>query len=132
MKYFLQTQGYKKFLILTALLLSSCAHMVNTLDKVEAGMEREKALGNVQGNPTPYFIKDRNTEYVLYRVTTSLFSMYSDSRHDVLFVKFENQKVVDKGVVSTKEEVHIKKINPSFELRIWQEAGALPADQIRE
>lgn len=132
MKTSIQGQSYKCLLLLTALLLSSCAHVVNTLSDVKTGMDREQALERVIGRPTPYFMGTGNTEYVLYRVTTNIVSMHGDTPHDILFIRFENKKVVDKGAVDSHEEKRIREINPVFVLRQWQNAGAVPADQFRK
>jgi hypothetical protein len=119
---------YKASLILVMLLVSACAHLVNVLDHVNVGMDKEQATGNTQGNPTPYCIKNGSAEYVLFRVVTNFVSMYGEQPYDVLFIRFENGRVVDKGVVNTSEEEKIRQIRPTFFLREWRGAGQVASD----
>lgn len=122
----------KLALIFIPLLLSACAHAVNTLDHVRIGMDRELAINSASGSPTPYYLKGETTEYVLFRVMTNLYSMYGEYPNDVLFIRLENGKVVDKGVADASEERNIRKISPSFVLREWQRKGALSPAQAHE
>jgi hypothetical protein len=120
--------SHKASLIIVMLLMSACAHLVNVLDHVKVGMDREQAIGSAQGRPTPYYIKNGPTEYVLFRVATNLVSMYGEQPYDVLFVRLENGKVVDKGVVGTSEERKIRQIRPTFSLREWRGTGQVSSD----
>lgn len=117
-------------LILGAFSLSACAHIVNTLDHVKVGMDREQAISSANGSPTPYYInKGEATEYVLFCVVTNLFSMSGEYPNDILFIRLENGKVVSRGVVGTSEEKRIRKLNPKFVLREWQRDGRAPDEQ---
>ncbi len=122
----------KVVLMLAVVWLSACAHVVNTLDDVKIGMSREQAVGSASGSPTPYYLKGETAEYVLFRVVTNFYSMYGEYPNDVLFIRLENGKVVDKGVVGVSEEQRIRKLNPSFVLRDWQRKGPVPSDQTRQ
>ena len=105
-------------LTLGALLLSACAHLNNTLDDVKIGMDREQAIRSVPHRGET--LRQGATEYLLYRVGASFYSLYSDNPWSVLFLRLEGGKVVDKGVVGIIEEARIKRINPNFNLRELQ------------
>jgi hypothetical protein len=110
-------QTCKALISLVVLLLSACAYLNNTLDDVKIGMDREHAIRSVpQGRPE-FTLGQGTTEYLLYRVGASFFSLYSDYPWSVLFVRLENGTVVDKGVVGFLEERRIKRINSTFNLR---------------
>lgn len=115
--------------IITLVSLSACAHVVNVLDGVKPGMNREQAVASASGSPTPYYLKGETTEYVLFRVVTNFYSMYDDYPNDILFIRLENGGVVAKGVVGSSEEQKIREIKPSFVLRDWQREGPVPSDQ---
>ena len=101
---------------LVVLLLSACASLNNTLDNVKIGMDREQAVRSVGRSPK-YAPGQGTTEYLLYQVGASFFSLYSDYPWSVLFVRLENGTVVDKGVVGFLEERRIKRISSTFNLR---------------
>ncbi len=124
--------SYRVALILGVLVLSACAHTVNTLDDVKIGMDRQRAVESASGSPTPYYLKNEATEYVLFRVVTNFYSTYSEYPNDILFIRLENDRVVDKGVVGTAEEQKIRRISPAFVLHEWQRKGELSVDQVHE
>lgn len=101
-------------LILVAMTLMACAHTVDLLDRVQIGMEREQTIRNVSSNPSQT-IKQAGTEYLLYTLVTSVSQAYSNT-HSVLFVRLENGRVVDKGVVGRGKAAEIKKLAPWFDL----------------
>ena len=101
------------------LLLSACASLNNTLDHVKTGMDRGQVLQSVDRSPQ-FAFRQGTTEYLLYQVGTSFFSLYSDYPWSVLFVRLENGTVVDKGVVGFLEERRIKRISPTFNLRDFE------------
>jgi len=45
------------------------------------------------------------------------------------FMRLENDRVVDKGVVGKAEEKRIQQLRPNFVLREWQGTGSVPADR---
>ncbi len=95
-------------------------------------MDREAAIRKIlsQGTPTFYYLKEGSTEYVLFRNVSSFMAMYDDvSPHAVEFVRLENDRVVDKGVVGKSEEKRIQQMRPNFVLREWQGTGSVPADR---
>lgn len=124
----MHSQLVKAALILAVVSLSACAHVVNTLDDVKIGMSREQAVSSASGSPTPYYLKGDTTEYVLFRVVTNFYSMYGEYPNDILFIRLENGRVVDKGVVGAPEEQRIKNVSPSFVLRDWQRKGSVPSN----
>ena len=111
----------KVLLTLGALLLSACAHQSNTLNDVQIGMDRERAIRSVQHQAIRQVHGD--TEYLFFRVGASFSSLYSDHPWTVFFVRLESGKVVDKGVVGFFEEIRIKRLNPDFNLRALQKRG---------
>jgi len=114
----------KATLILSVLLLSACAQLgAMDMRKAEIGMSREQAIASIQGNPTPYFLKNGSTEYVLFRLIPSFIAMYSDHPYEVFFIRLENGKVVDRGLVGGSEEEKIKRVSSTFVLREWQAEG---------
>jgi hypothetical protein len=121
---------YRIAAVICTIALVACAHLVNVLDTVKPGMTREQAVGSAQGNPTPYYVIGASTEYVLFRVVTNLYSMYGEQPHEVLFIRIENGKVTEKGVVGAAEEDRIRKIRPTFSLREWRGTGSVLSDTV--
>ena len=111
-------------LILAVLSLSACAQLgAWDMRKAEIGMNREQAIGSIQGNPTPYYLKKNSTEYVLFRMFPSFTAMYSDYPYAVYFIRLENDKVVDRGLVGRSEEDRIRQVSSTFVLQEWQAKG---------
>ena len=100
--------------------LAACAHLVNVLDDVKIGMTRDQAVASAKGRPTPSYLRGGSTEYVLFSVVTNFHSMYGEYPNDILYIRLENGRVVDKGVVGAHEEVSIRKVSPTFVLSDWQ------------
>ena len=111
-------------LIFGVFLLSACAQLGGwDMRKAEIGMNREQAIASIQGNPTPYSLKSGPTEYVLFRMFPSFTAMYSDYPYAVYFIRLENDKVVDRGLVGNSEESKIRQVSSTFVLREWQAKG---------
>jgi hypothetical protein len=87
-------------------------------------MDRTTVLSRVGGN-TLYCFQSGSVEYLLivgaYDVIT-----FATEREDVLFIRLENGKVVDKGVAGRLEEKRIKEVNSSFVLERWQDGKVDP------
>ena len=125
----MRTSNRESVVVLSALLLCACAHMPSgILSDVQLGMDRESAIRSVQSRPTFYYLKDGPTEYVLFRVVSSFTAMYSEYPHQVEFMRLENDRVVDMGLVDKAEEQRIREIRPTFVLREWQGKGQVSAD----
>ena len=113
-------------LVLSVFSLAACAHLgAMDMQKAEIGMNRGQAIASIQGNPTPYYLGSGPTEYVLFRMVPSFTSMYSDHPYAVYFIRLENGKVVDRGLVGKSEEDRIKQVSPTFVLREWQAEGSV-------
>ena len=125
----MRTSNQESVAMLSALLLSACAHIPSgILSDVQLGMNRESAIRSVQSSPTFYYLKDGSTEYVLFQVVSSFTAMYSEYPYQVEFIRLENDRVVVKGLVGKSEEQRIRTIRPTFVLREWQGKGEVSAD----
>jgi hypothetical protein len=82
----------------------------------------------MSGSPTAYSLRSGTTEYVLFRLVASFTAMYSEYPHQVQFIRLENGRVVDRGIVGKSEEKKIKQVRPDFVLRDWQGKGPVPND----
>lgn len=100
--------------ILAAVTLIACAHTSNVLNDVKIGMNRVEAIKSVGNKPLSYV--QGSTEFILYRVGASFSSLYSDNPWTIFFVKLEDGKVVDKGVVGWAERRALKRIDPDFDI----------------
>jgi len=109
----------KRISIVTAFLvvatLVGCAHMSNVLNNVKIGMNRFEAISSVKEYPRSYV--QGSTEFILYRFGVTFFSLYSDNPWTIYFVKLEDGKVVDKGVVGWAERRALRRIDPEFDIR---------------
>lgn len=108
-------------LTLTVLLLPACAQLAGLdMRTAEIGMSREQAIATLPGKPTTYTLRSGVVEYVLVASVKSFSAMYSDYPYAVTFIRLENDKVVDRGLVDETEEKRIKDVSPAFVLREWQ------------
>jgi hypothetical protein len=103
-------------LVIFCCVLTSCAHMVNTLNGVDVGMTRDEALQAVGFGP--HEVSDGKTEYLIYRVVTNFFAWYGDKPNSLLFVRLENGMVTNKGVIGRREKREIRRIDPSFDVEV--------------
>ena len=93
--------------------------------KAEIGMNREQAIAAMPGKPTTYTLKSGPVEYILICTVKSFTAMYSDYPYAVTFIRLENGKVVDRGLVGEAEEKRIKQISSAFILVEWQAKSGL-------
>jgi len=127
----MQRSGYRAALIVSSIVLSACAQLgAMDMRNAKIGMTRQEAIASMAGNPTPYLLKKGSTEYVLFRLVPSFTAMYSDHPHAVYFIRLENDKVVDRGLVGKAEEKKIRQVNSTFVLREWQAKGPVSSDGV--
>jgi hypothetical protein len=106
---------------LALLALAGCAQLA-ALDMHKAapiGGSRQQALEGILAGQTVYLLKSGTTEYLLQPVTASFNAMYTGERV-VGFIRFENDKVVRRGVVGKAEEKKIRQVRPAFVLSEWE------------
>lgn len=100
-------------LIIAAFLLSACASTLTALDDVRVGQGEEQAKASVYDQPTWTF-EDKRTKYLVYGYIVTFLDMY-DNTVTYYFVKLEDGKVVDKGLVGKKERKEIQRLAPEFD-----------------
>lgn len=124
----MQRLKFRAALIIGSIVLAACAQLgaMDMREAAEIGMDRQQALGRIVGNPTAYSLKSGDTEYVLFPMMTSFGSMYSENPYEVFFIRFENDKVVDRGHAGASEEKEIQQVDPAFVLKEWKARGQLP------
>jgi len=100
--------------ILVALLLSSCAHTLNVLDRVRPGQSESEAVTAVGGAPNRT-VDGGRTKYLLWGFIATFLDMYSETVTHY-YVKLEDGRVVDKGILRGEIIGDIKKIDAQFAL----------------
>jgi len=100
--------------LVAAVLLSACAHTLNVLDRVQPGQSEAEALKAVQGTPQRT-VTDGKTKYIVYGFIATFLDMYSNTITHY-YVKLEDGKVVDKGILREEVIRDIKRIDPQFPL----------------
>lgn len=98
--------------VLVTLLISACAHTLNVLDRVQPGQSEAEALKAVQATPQRT-VTDGKTKYIVYGFIATFLDMYSNTVTHY-YIKLENGKVVDKGILREGVIRDIKKIDPQF------------------
>lgn len=98
--------------VITAIALSACAHTLNVLDRVHAGQSEAEALEAVQARPQ-LTVTDGKTTYIVYGFIATFVDMYSNTV-TYYYVKLEDGKVVEKGILREEVVRDIKKIDPQF------------------
>jgi hypothetical protein len=98
--------------LLAAALLSACAHSLNVLDRVHLGQSEAEALQSVQATPQRT-VDGGRTKYIVYGFIATFVDMYSNTVTHY-FVKLENGKVVDKGILRGEVVQDIRKIDSTF------------------
>ncbi len=99
--------------LFAVVLLSSCARTLNVLDDVQKGQGEIQAIESVRATPT-WIFENEKTKYVVYGFIATFLDMY-DNTITYYFVKLQDGKVVDKGMVGKRERDEIKMIDPKFD-----------------
>lgn len=77
------------------------------------GQNEAQGKGSVRDTPA-WEIGNEKTKYIIYGYIATFLDMY-DNTVTYYFVKLENDKVVDKGMVGKRERNEIKIIDPGFD-----------------
>lgn len=99
--------------IVSAFLLSACASTLNVLDHVERGQSEAQATAAVRAQPAWTF-ENAKTKFIVYGFVATFLDMY-DNTITYYFIKLENGKVVDKGMMSKRQREEIKVLDPDFD-----------------
>lgn len=100
-------------ILFSALFVSACASALNVLDNVQRGQSEEQAKEAVRTTPK-WTIENERTTYLVYGYIVSPFDM-ADNTVTYYFVKLEEGRVVDKGMVRKRQRDEIKVIDPDFD-----------------
>ena len=95
------------------ILLSACASTLNVLDDVQLGQDAVQAEESVQF-PKSWVVENEKTKYIIWGFIATFFDIY-DNTITYYFVKLEDGKVVDKGMVQKRDRSEIKIVDPSFD-----------------
>jgi hypothetical protein len=101
------------FLLTSGVLLSGCANMLNILDDVQLGQNAVQAEESVR-SPKSWVIENEKIKYIIWGYIATFSDMY-DNTITYYFVKLEDGKVVDKGMVRRRQRSEIKIVDPSFD-----------------
>ena len=100
-------------ILLAALFVSACASTLNLLDDVRRGQSEAQAKEAVRDTPT-WTIENERTTYLIYGYIATFLDLY-DNTITYYFVKLEEGRVVDKGMVRKRQRDEIKVIDPNFD-----------------
>ena len=100
-------------ILLAALFVSACASTLNILDDVRRGQSEAQAKEAVRDTPT-WTIENERTTYLIYGYIATFLDLY-DNTITYYFVKLEEGRVVDKGMVRKRQRNEIKVIDPNFD-----------------
>lgn len=100
-------------ILVAVILLSACASTLNVLDNVRTGQSEMQAKESVRATPAWTFENER-TKYLVYGFIATFLDMY-DNTITYYFVKLEDGKVVNKGMLRKRERNEIKMISPDFD-----------------
>ena len=100
-------------ILLAALFVSACASTLNLLDDVRRGQSEAQAKEAVRDTPT-WTIENERTTYLIYGYIATFLDLY-DNTITYYFVKLEEGRVVDKGMVRERQRDEIKVIDPNFD-----------------
>ena len=118
----------KLFLTVTLVatfLLSACASTLNVLDDVRIGQSETQARESVRATPRWTF-ENEKTKYIVYGFIATFLDMY-DNTITYYFVKLEDGKVVNKGMLRKRERNEIKVIDPNFDTnKLIRQPGGRP------
>jgi hypothetical protein len=98
--------------LFAVVVFSACAHTLNVLDRVHLGQTEAEALKAVQATPQRT-VTEGKTKYIVYGFIATFVDMYSNTVTHY-FVKLEDGKVVEKGILREEVVRDIKKIDPQF------------------